>query len=193
MNPVPRAAGTLAPVRAIASDPSLPRRRRALTGRGAHAWRWALFAVALLHLGGAHSQTADDVVVRTLAAVAYDDARSALLDAFVDEGLAPPSISAFGDMLARTAADLGHPARLYDRAEIFVFCSARIAALLAQETPHHIARCPLTLALYTVPNKPGETFLSYRSPPADSPASRLARELLVRVARRTAENAGLSP
>lgn len=133
------------------------------------------------------------IVVRELDPLVYDEARRALLDALIDEGLAPPTVSAFGDMLARTAADLRHPAELYERAEIFTFCSARIASLLVREDVSHIALCPLTIALYALPARPGVTFVAYRPPPPASPAARLAQELLQRITTRMIEYGGLRP
>jgi uncharacterized protein (DUF302 family) len=132
------------------------------------------------------------VIVHALQPLAYEDARAALLDAMVDEGLAPPGINPFGEMLARTAPDLGHRADFFERAEIFSFCSARISARLVTEDRHNIALCPLTIALYTLPSKPETVFLSYRKPALASPGGRMARELLQRLLNRTRENAGLS-
>nr|NMF96200.1 DUF302 domain-containing protein [Aromatoleum toluolicum] len=138
------------------------------------------------------ARAADDIVVRELQPLAYLDARAALLDAFVDEGLAPPAVSQFGDMLARTAHDLGHRADFYAEAEIFSFCSAQVSGRMIAEDVRNIAQCPMTVALYTLPGRPRTVFLATRPPALQSPAGEFARALLRRIIERTIDNAGLT-
>jgi len=144
-------------------------------------------SLALLVAGCAAVPPARDagIVVREIAAD-YADVRDALDDAIRDEGLVAPTSSRFGEMLARTASDLGHRADVYGEAEIFSFCSARISARLVAEDVRHIALCPLTIALYTLPQRAGLVYLAYRPPALASPAGTLARALLDDVAERTA-------
>lgn len=149
-----------------------------------------MVAAALL-VSGVVARAADDILVRELQPLAYTDARAALLDAFVDEGLAPPAVSPFGDMLARTAPDLGHRADFYDEAEIFSFCSAQVSGRMIAEDVRNIALCPMTVALYTLPGRPRTVFLAARPPALQSPAGEFARALLRRIAERTIDNAGL--
>ena len=150
------------------------------------------FFVALIGAVPPAGATDPDIVVRELRPLAYADARSALLDAMIDEGLAPPTVSRFGEMLARTAKDLGHRADFYEQAEIFSFCSAQVSARIVAEDIHHIALCPLTIALYTLPGQGGTVFLAWRAPGLASPAGESARTMLHRIAARTLEHAGLS-
>lgn len=150
-----------------------------------------VFLVALLLALNTAATRADDIVTRELAPAAYADARIALLDALIEEGLAPPAVSQFGAMLQRSAADLGYPPDLYSDAEIFSFCSVKISSMLVREDRRHIALCPLTIALYTLPDKSGRVFLAYRPPDVTTAAAALARELLARLAQRTARNLGM--
>lgn len=143
-------------------------------------------------MAGAVARAADDIVVRELQPLAYADARAALLDAFVDEGLAPPAVSQFGEMLARTAPDLGHRADFYGEAEIFSFCSAQVSGRMIGEDVRNIALCPMTVALYTLPGRPRTVFLATRPPPLQSPAAAFATALLRRIVERTVDNAGLT-
>jgi hypothetical protein len=158
---------------------SLARRLRRLTGA-------ALCVVAL-----AATAAEPNIVVRELAPATYPAARDALEDALAAEGLAPASVSGFGAMLARTAPDLGHRPDLYREAEIFSFCSAQVAARMAAEDVRHIALCPLTVALYTLPGEATRVRLAYRRPGLESPGGRLADALLARIAARTAAGLGL--
>lgn len=135
----------------------------------------------------------DGIVVREIKSREYSEARQALEDAIADEGVAAPAISAFGAMLARTAGDLGHPRDRYGDAEIFSFCSAPVAARLTGEDVRNIALCPMTIALYTLPAKPGVVFLAYRAPGRGTPGGDDADELLRKIAVRTAEYVGMIP
>lgn len=146
----------------------------------------ALCAVAIAATGAE-----PDVVLRELQPASYAAARDALEDALAAEGLAPASVSGFGAMLARTAPDLGHRPDLYREAEIFSFCSAQVAARMATEDVRHIALCPLTIALYTLPDEESRVRLAYRRPGLDTPGGRLADALLARIAARTAAGLGL--
>lgn len=150
-------------------------------------------AAALIAASPAASAEEPAIVVRAFDDVAYANARTALEDAIVEEGLVPPTVSGFGAMLARTAPELGHRPDLYRDAEIFSFCSARIAARMVVEDPRHIALCPLTVSLYTLPTEPGRVYLAYRPPGLDSPAGRLAADLLGRIVSRTSVGLGRKP
>lgn len=154
------------------------------------AGRLLLLALALAF--AAAQSRADEIVVHELKPASFADARVALLDALIDEGLAPPAVSQFGAMLRRSAADLGYPPELYDNAEIFSFCSVKISSQLVQEDRRHIALCPLTIAVYALPERPGLVFLAYRPPTLTSPAATQARELLDRLAIRARRNLGLA-
>lgn len=159
----------------------LPRIARALC---------AVLAVLAIHLAVPAAAADDGLVSVTIPGARYSDARTALLDAIAAEGLTPPTISAFSDMLDRTAAALGHPQGLYTDAEIFTFCSARVAAVLVQESPANIARCPLSIALHASRDTPPVVQLGYRAPGLDSPGGRLAAALLQRIVSTTRAEAG---
>lgn len=152
----------------------------------------AVSACAAIGLGAAAAAAAaDDILVSVpLPGASYDEAREALLEAIAGEGLTTPTISAFSAMLDRTAAALGHPPGLYAEAEIFTFCSARVAAVLVQESPANIARCPLSIALHASPGGSPTVQLGYREPGLDSPGGRLASALLQRIVARTRAEAG---
>lgn len=108
----------------------------------------------------------DEWVARyTLSYPHFEHVRDALLDAIANEGLTAPTESLFSAMLERTAADLGHPPGLFVDAQLFTFCSARLAALLVQESRHHIASCPLTLSIYRLPDTPEQVHFSFRRAP----------------------------
>ena len=164
-------------------------------GRAARRSLRAVLLASLVAVTPLVACAGDDagIVVVELELRDYTEARHALEEAIADEGVAAPAISAFGAMLARTAGDLGHRPDLYRDAEIFSFCSAAIAARLTAEDLRNIALCPMTIALYTLPAKPGMVFLAYRAPGRRTPGGDDANELLRKIAARTAEYAGRIP
>lgn len=122
----------------------------------------------------------------------YARAREALVESIEDEGLVIASVSGFGAMLERTEPDLGHHGNIYRDAEVFAFCSVRIAARLALENPDNIALCPLSIGIYELKSRPGIVRIVYRAPGTASPGDRDALELLGRIAERAQTSARIS-
>lgn len=118
-------------------------------------------------------------------------AHEAVLDAIAAEGIAPPTESDFGGMLARTAPDLGHRADFYAEARLINFCSSPLAARMAAESPHQLLYCPLQIAVYRLPDDAGAVYLGYRRS-APTAAGRAAETLLEAILNRSAAELGRS-
>lgn len=116
----------------------------------------------------------------------FDDVSLLLLDAIAAEGITPPVVSEFGEMLQRTAGDLGHDADLYAAARNYTFCSARIAAALVTEARDQIALCPLSIALYQQHTR-SETVTVVWQRSAASTAGQAADILRMRIVERIAK------
>ncbi|TVT75918.1 MAG: DUF302 domain-containing protein [Denitromonas halophila] len=145
-------------------------------------------ALALNLMPVAHAD-ADDIVHQRLNTSDYTTARIAVTDAIIDEGLRVASVSNFGEMLARTDADLHHGATPYRHAEVFAFCSIQVAALLVSEAAERIAYCPLTVGLYQLESlEDAHIHLVFRPPGGHSPGADAGRAVLERIAQRVREN-----
>lgn len=72
----------------------------------------------------------------------FEDARFSVENAIVNAGLVIDYESHVGDMLNRTAEDVGSDVTLFKAADIFVFCSAAISREVMEEDPMNIAHCP---------------------------------------------------
>lgn len=120
-----------------------------------------LFALALAQTGA----MAGDWQVRQRLALPFADVRDAVVMAIERRGLVVNSISRLGEMLQRTAADLGATKQVYVQAEIVEFCSARFSRQMLEADPHDIVLCPFTIAIYTLPGETGGTWVAYRRPP----------------------------
>jgi uncharacterized protein (DUF302 family) len=130
---------------------------------------------------------AGDIQARALATRDYPLARQLLVEAIEDEGLVLSPVSDFGHMLERTDPDVGHGAGgRFSHAEVFAFCSVRVAARLVLEAAERIAYCPLTIALYQE-DSAAPVRLAFRPPGGDSAGAREGLALLQRVTGRVAD------
>lgn len=173
----PRLARTGTRTSAPAASPA-----HAVPGRLLRALRLAAACCALaLASATSSSARAEGIVVEHFPGVPFADLREALADAIADEGLSAPVVSRFGAMLERTAPDLGHDPALYGDAEVLSFCSAGVAARLVAEAREHIALCPLSIAVYSLPHTPRDATLAWRPPTLDSPGGDAVRALMARI------------
>lgn len=72
----------------------------------------------------------------------FDDATFAVESAIIGKGLVIDYVSHAGEMLARTAADVGSDKTLFAAADIFLFCSAQLSREVMEADPMNIAHCP---------------------------------------------------
>jgi len=75
----------------------------------------------------------------------FDDATFALESAIVGQGLVIDYVSHTGEMLARTGADVGSDVKLFDNADIFLFCSAVVSRKVMEADRANIAHCPYAM------------------------------------------------
>ncbi len=92
----------------------------------------------------------------------FDDASFAVENAIVNRGLVIDYVSHTGEMLARTASDVGSHVDLFGEADIFIFCSAQISREVMEADPMNIAHCPYGIF---VAERGGEVMIGYRSYP----------------------------
>ncbi len=92
----------------------------------------------------------------------FDDATFAVESAIVNKGLVIDHVSHTGDMLARTAADVGSDKKLFDGADVFLFCSAVVSRKVMEADPMNIAHCPYSIF---VTDRDGEVSVGYRNMP----------------------------
>jgi uncharacterized protein (DUF302 family) len=72
----------------------------------------------------------------------FDDATFAVESTIVGRGLVIDFVSHVGDMLNRTAVDVGSAALIFDQADIFLFCSAVVSRKVMEADPLNIQHCP---------------------------------------------------
>jgi uncharacterized protein (DUF302 family) len=117
-------------------------------------------AFALALAAGA-AQAADQAVTYDFNG-SFDDATFAVETAIVGRGLVIDYVSHTGEMLKRTATDVGSDVELFEAADIFLFCSAQLSREVMEADPMNIAHCPYGIF---VAEREGSVMIGYRSYP----------------------------
>lgn len=92
----------------------------------------------------------------------FDDATFSVESAIIGKGLVIDYVSHTGEMLNRTAADVGSDQTLFTEADIFVFCSASLSREVMEADPMNIAYCPYGVF---VAERDGDVMIGYRNYP----------------------------
>jgi uncharacterized protein (DUF302 family) len=92
----------------------------------------------------------------------FDDAAFSVESAIIDKGLNIDYTSHVGEMLSRTAQDVGSDITLFDNAEIYIFCSAVLSRKMMEADPMNIAHCPYGIF---VADREGQVMVGYRNYP----------------------------
>lgn len=108
----------------------------------------------------------------------FEDATFSVESAIVGKGLVIDYVSHTGDMLERTAGDVGSDVKLFDGADIFLFCSATVSRKVMEADPMNIAHCPYGIF---VTEREGKVMVGYRNYP-DGPMQEV-QALLDEIAR----------
>lgn len=116
----------------------------------------ALFAVST-----AGAALAQDATVYPFDG-SFDDATFAVESAIVGRGLVIDYVSHTGEMLARTAGDVGSETEIFAAADIFLFCSAVVSRQVMEVDPMNIAHCPYGIF---VAERDGEVMVGHRNYP----------------------------
>jgi uncharacterized protein (DUF302 family) len=65
-------------------------------------------------------------------------------------------------MLERTGQDLGREVKIFDAADIFLFCSAVVSRRVMETDPMNVAHCPYSIF---VTDREGQVMIGYRRYP----------------------------
>lgn len=92
----------------------------------------------------------------------FDDATFAVETAIVGRGLVIDYVSHTGEMLARTAGDVGSDVEIFEAADIFLFCSASLSRKVMEADPLNIAHCPYSIFVF---QRDGQVAIGHRTYP----------------------------
>ncbi len=92
----------------------------------------------------------------------FDDVRQGVSDAIVNRGFVIDYEGRIGDMLNRTAADVGADKTVYEHADFLQFCSATLSRAAMEADPANIAFCPYVVFVYELADQKGTTHVGFR-------------------------------
>jgi uncharacterized protein (DUF302 family) len=122
--------------------------------------------LALAVAAGATAASAqDDVYTVTTTDLSFAEAAAAVENAIINRGYKVDYHGYIGEMLKRTAADVGATKSLYNGAEIFQFCSAVLSRKVMEAEITDIAYCPYIVFAYEADATPGEVTIGFRKLP----------------------------
>jgi len=124
--------------------------------------KYYLLAAALTC--AAQVATAQDMVTFTTDQ-SFDDVTFGIESAIVDAGLVVDSVSHVGEMLERTRVDVGSDVVIFESADVFSFCSAKVSRTVMEADPMNILFCPYDIFVAVTPDKPGQTVVGFRQFP----------------------------
>jgi uncharacterized protein (DUF302 family) len=81
----------------------------------------------------------------------FEDAIFALENAILDKGLVIDSVSHTGEMLERTKADVGGTVTLFEKADVYSFCSAALSRKVMEADSMNIRFCPYDIFVMQQP------------------------------------------
>jgi uncharacterized protein (DUF302 family) len=116
----------------------------------------------------------------------FDDVMGALEDAVVNRGYVIDYRGNVGEMLKRTAGDVGSQSELYADAEFIQFCSAVVSRQAMEADIANIAYCPYVLFAYETEETPGVVTVGYRTLP-EGPGLDEVNSLLEEISQEAAE------
>jgi uncharacterized protein (DUF302 family) len=92
----------------------------------------------------------------------FEDATFSVESAIIGRGYVIDYVSHTGAMLARTAEDVGSDVKLFEAADIFLFCSAQLSREVMEADLMNIAHCPYGIF---VADMDGEVVIGHRTYP----------------------------
>ena len=95
----------------------------------------------------------------------FDDVTFGVESAIVDAGLVVDSVSHVGEMLERTRADIGSDVVIFQAADVYSFCSAKVSRSVMEADPMNIQFCPYDIFIAVTPDKPDQTIVGFRQYP----------------------------
>lgn len=125
-----------------------------------------IFGTLLLAGSLASPALAADDVTTHVSEAPFATVIADLEDAIVNRGYVIDYRGHIGEMLKRTAGDVGSAKPLYRNAEFFQFCSAVVSRKAMEADIANIAYCPYVLFAYEAEAEAGKVVVGFRKLPA---------------------------
>lgn len=121
-----------------------------------------LFSGFLLMLATTTMSLADGVSTTYQFDGSFEDATFSVESAIIGRGLVIDYVSHTGEMMNRTASDVGSDVKIFEAADVFLFCSAVLSRKVMEADPMNIVHCPYGIF---VADRAGDVIVGYRNYP----------------------------
>jgi uncharacterized protein (DUF302 family) len=148
-------------------------------------------AAALLLLPLLSPASASEAVTYTRGGSSYEDVRLDLENAIIGEGLKIDFTGNIAGMLERTGKDVGSNVPVYQKAEYFTFCSAKLSRQMMEADPANMSNCPYVVFIYQRAATVKEVSVGYRKLKAEGRGKKALEEInamLERIAKAAVKN-----
>lgn len=130
--------------------------------------KWAIAGIVAVSAGLCTAAAAQDDVTMWKSSAPFSEVIANLEDEIINHGYVIDYHGLIGDMLSRTAEDVGSDKALYREAEFFQFCSAVVSRRVMEANIANIAYCPYVIFAYEAEADPGTVNVGFRRlPPGD--------------------------
>lgn len=149
----------------------------------------AIAAITATTMLATTAALAADSVSYTRKGASYEDVRLELENAIIKEGLKIDFAGNIGAMLQRTGPDVGSNQPIYQNAEFFTFCSAKLSRAMMEADPANLVHCPYVVFLYQRAATTKDVVVGYRKLSVTGRGAKALEEineLLDRIARTAA-------
>lgn len=106
---------------------------------------------------------AADGVVTYSTDDSFGDVVFGLENAIIDAGLVIDAVSHVGDMLERTKEDVGGTVTIFEKADVYSFCSAAVSRRVMETDPMNLVFCPYGIFVAQQPG--GQVMIGFREYP----------------------------
>lgn len=111
----------------------------------------------------------------------FEDVKENLILAIEGQGAVISYTAHSSDMLNRTAIALEIKEKIYDQAEVILFCKAELSHKMLRADPHSLVLCPYPISIYTLSKEPSKVYISIRKPPKAPKEYQLVHQLLTEI------------
>lgn len=123
-------------------------------------------------------QAGDDPIVTKKVEGRFHEISRNIRSAILGKGINIAHVLPASSMLSRTGSAFGYRDNVYQDAETYEFCSARISHKLARVHPDNIVLCPFTISVYVLAAEPGVVRVSYRVPTGRPGTEEVVKEIV---------------
>ncbi|MAC82300.1 MAG: DUF302 domain-containing protein [Rhodobacteraceae bacterium] len=113
----------------------------------------ALICAAMTVVTGGAKPAAAEEAITYPADGSFADTAFAVENGIVNRGFVVDHVSHVGDMLNRTAGDVGATEQIFSAADVYLFCSATVSRDVMEVDPMNIVHCPYSIFVTEIDGK----------------------------------------